>query len=101
MNRLGTWVIAGLVAAGALACQKEDPATKEALKKIDDRLASIEKKIDTMPAGRGGPANPMAAGPRPGSPDPASVYSVPIDADDAIKGPANAPITIVEIAEFA
>jgi hypothetical protein len=101
MSRLGTWVIAGLVATGALACQKEDPATKEALKKIDDRLANIEKKLDQMPAGRGAP-NPMqAGGPRPGAPDPASVYSVPVDPDDAVRGPAGAPITVVEIAEFA
>lgn len=100
MQRLGTWLVTGLVAAGLLACQKEDPATKEALKKIDDRLAGIEKKLDSMPAG--GPRNPMAAGgPRPGSPDPASTYAVPIDATDPMHGPANAPITIVEIAEFA
>src|SRR5262245_11613160 len=100
MSRLGTSVIAGLVAVGALACQKEDPATKEALKKIDDRLASIEKKLDTMPAR--GAANPMQAqGPRPGSPDPAAVYAVPVDPDDAVKGPANAPITIIEVAEHA
>ena len=100
MSRLGTWVIGGLVAAGLIACQKEDPATKEALKKIDDRLANIEKKLDQMPAGRGAP-NPMAQGPRPGSPDPASTYSVPVDATDPVHGPAGAPITLIEVAEFA
>ena len=100
MQRLGTWLVAGLVAAGLTACAKEDPATKEELKKISDRLASIEKKLDSMPAG--GPRNPMAAqGPRPGSPDPASTYAVPVDATDPTHGPASAPVTSVEIAEFA
>ena len=48
MKRIGSWLAAGIVATGLLACQKEDPATQEALKHLSDKVDGIDKKLDLV-----------------------------------------------------
>ena len=102
MKRLGVLFLASVFAAGALGCQKADDAVVKKLDEISvklDKLDAIEKKL----AAGGGPgaARPqMPQGPQPGRPDPATVYSVPIDGNPSV-GPAHAKVTIVEAFEFA
>lgn len=87
--------------AGVAGCQKDDKSMEAALKRIDDRLSSIETKLDKAPVARPGAAaagQPRNA--RPPGPDPASVYAVPIDGAPYI-GAEHAKITIVEAFEFA
>jgi protein-disulfide isomerase len=99
MRRIGTWLAAGLVAASLIACQKEDPATKEKLDKLLTEVTALRKDVSDMKAG-GGMRQPGPQQPRPGQPDATAVYSVPIDGD-AVKGSPKALVTIVEAAEFA
>ena len=98
MKKFNGVLAAGLAAAALLACQREDPATKERLDKIVAKLDGIEKKLDTVGARGGMPMQPQ--GPRPGMPDPTAVYSVPIDGDPAW-GPATAKVTVVEAFDYA
>ena len=99
MFKKGT-LVAALAGAsmflGLAACQKSDPTTQEKLDKLQARLDSISKKLDTMGTGR--PARPQPAE-RAGA-DPATVYSVALG-DAPIKGAATAKVTIIEAAEFA
>jgi protein-disulfide isomerase len=95
MKKVALVVSALLV--GAAGCKKDDSATAEKLERLEAKLDSIGKKLDTAatarPAPRPQPAERRGA-------DPAAVYSVSID-NAAVKGPANAKVTIVEAAEFA
>src|SRR5688572_13872353 len=104
MNRLGTWLVAGVVAASLLGCQKEDPATKDKLAKLLTKTEAMQKKADqsqAAPPGRGAVAGAPGQPPqRPNQPDPMATYSVPIGGDP-IKGNPAALITVVEAAEFA
>jgi protein-disulfide isomerase len=59
----------------------------------DDRLARIERRLDKVTA-----ALDKALGPA--EPDQASVYALPIDAQDPIEGPRTAKVTIVEGYDF-
>lgn len=69
------------------------------LDRIDEKVAEIEDQL-----GAGVPAGPPAPPPspplRPGQPDPAAVYAVPVDGSPYI-GPRYAKITIVKAFEFA
>jgi len=59
----------------------------------DERLARVEHRLDKVIA-----ALDQALGPA--EPDPASMYAVPINAQDPIEGPRDAKVTIVEGYEF-
>jgi protein-disulfide isomerase len=59
----------------------------------DDRIAQLERKLDKVAK-----ALDTALGPT--EPDPAAVYSVPVDEIDPVEGPAGAKVTIVEASEF-
>jgi protein-disulfide isomerase len=85
-----------LAVAVAGGCMQSDPATQEKLDQLSAKLDSLDKRLTNFrPAGGRGAAQ------RPQGPDPASVYSVPIDDADPIKGPSTAKVSIVEAAEFA
>jgi len=59
----------------------------------DERLARVERRLDKVIA-----ALDQALGPA--EPDPASMYAVPVNAQDPIEGPRDAKVTIVEGYEF-
>ncbi|MEO8601569.1 MAG: thioredoxin domain-containing protein [bacterium] len=87
----------GLVAALALClvgCDQNRDALnelREQQKQILAKLTALEKKLDRAPA------RPAAA--RPSGPDPTRTYTLPIG-NSATKGPADAPITIVEFSDY-
>jgi protein-disulfide isomerase len=81
--------------AAALGCQKGDPALTEKLDRLEAKLDTIARKVDTM-GGRGA----QRPAPPPRGADPSAVYAVPVG-DAPVKGPATAKVTIVEAAEFA
>jgi len=87
---------------GISGCERQQDADLgKKLDSIDKRLASIEEQIKQGGVGRAGAARPERARPqRPPGPDPAKVYSVPIDGAPVV-GPANAKVTVVEAFEFA
>jgi protein-disulfide isomerase len=89
---------AALLLLALSACTREDPALKEQLGKIDERLASIE----TMVKAGGGRGGPGAAGQRPSrpTPSPTDVYSIDIAGSPTI-GKPTAKVTVVEGFEFA
>lgn len=99
MRRIGTWLAAGLVAASLLACQKEDPATKEKLDKLLTEVTALRKDVSELKAG-GGMRQPGPPPQRAGQADPLATYALPIDGDP-VKGSNNALVTIVEASEFA
>ena len=93
-----TFVCAALLAAAA--CQVDNKDAKQKLDDILVKLDQMDKKLDKVGGARPAAGAQQPAGPQPGRPDPATVYSVPIDGDP-VKGPVNAKVTIVEAAEFA
>jgi hypothetical protein len=100
MHRLKALLLAVPLAGVLAGCQREDPAVKENLKALVEKVDRIEKKVDQMSAGGGaraaGAAQPQA---RPAV-DPTTVFSVPIDGD-APWGPPTAKVTLVEAYDFA
>lgn len=99
---LGLGVIVGLAST---ACDKDSTAAEpwaatspppavELPKDAEGRLARLEKRVDkvieVLEKALGSP-----------EPDPEGVYSVPIDPNDPIEGPADAKVTVVEGFEFA
>lgn len=87
-----------LLVGATAGCHKGDPTLNEKLDKLEAKLDSVGKKVDTMAAARPAAQRPQPAERR--GADPGTVYSVAID-NAAVKGPANAKVTIVEAAEFA
>jgi protein-disulfide isomerase len=101
--------VAAMLAAATASSACQDAASK---KKIDDLAA----RVDKLEKGGGGAAGGgvdarlakvekflgpyMNQPPPPPEPDPKATYSVPIEGDP-IKGPAAAPVTIVEAFDFA
>lgn len=80
---------------GSVGCDrntKERSAREDQHRQILARLAELEQKIDRL-------ASRPAAARRPLGPDPARTYSLPIEGSP-VKGPADAPITIVEFADY-
>ena len=83
------------VAMGSVACGRHPQESKELedqYRQILSRLTDLEQKIDRIAS------RPTAAA-RPLGPDPERTYSLPIEGSPA-KGPADAPITIVEFADY-
>ncbi|MCG8417318.1 MAG: hypothetical protein MJE77_05170 [Proteobacteria bacterium] len=87
--------MSALVAGGTWGCTKDSSSVTDKLDDIEKRLASIEGKLDKLPAGARPPQRR-----RPQQPDPNKVYSVPI-AGAPFKGPEAAKVTMVEAFEFA
>lgn len=97
MPRLRACVLlipAVLLAALAVGCGGNDDALDEVRRQqreIIARLGEIEKKLERSAA------RPAAA--RASGPDPQRAYELPVG-DSPIKGPENAPITIVEFSDY-
>jgi protein-disulfide isomerase len=94
------WTVTAVLVASAAAstgCKKADEDTAEQLARITSRLDAQDKKLDQILQKIGGRPGAQQ---RPPEPDPAVVYSVPIDGD-VVRGPAQAKVTIVEAADFA
>jgi protein-disulfide isomerase len=101
--------VAAMVAAAAASSACQDAASK---KKIDDLSARVEKLEKGGGAAGGGSVDTRLAKvekflgpymnqpPPPPEPDPKATYSVPIEGDPT-KGPATAPVTLVEAFDFA
>ncbi len=81
-----------LIATVLTACEAApDPRVAALVDRVDDlegRVAAVEKKAP-------------AARPQPKRPDPSVVYYLPVDGQDAIRGPDHAKVTIVEAYEYA
>ena len=94
---LAVLTLAGLAAA-PLGCGRSDNSDKDlseirdTQRKILSRLADLEKKIDRIASRPGSPQRAMG-------PDPARTYNLPVEGSP-VKGPADAPITIVEFADY-
>ena len=86
------------------ACERGD--TSEAVSRLSDmdkRMARMERKLDQIAAGRPGGAARGATGQAQGQrrgPDPAVVYSIPVDGAP-LRGNPKSPVTVVEAFEFA
>ena len=83
-------VTVALLALGLGAC-----VTRGEIEELKSNQEKILAKLETM--GRAAPERPQPQ--RPQGPDPAKVYSMPIEGS-AMKGPADAWITLVEVSEF-
>jgi protein-disulfide isomerase len=94
--RLAVACVALAIAAG---CQHEDVETKERLRDISVTLAALERKVDALDCGAMSAAAPPTSAAAPVRPEPAAVYSVPIDGDPVL-GPPTARVTLVEGGEF-
>ncbi|MFN8641385.1 MAG: thioredoxin domain-containing protein [Candidatus Binatia bacterium] len=84
-----------LVIAASAACQRDstDSAARQAEhRQILSRLTELEQKVDRLAL------RPPTAQQPPG-PDPARTYQLPVEASP-VKGAADAPITIVEFADY-
>lgn len=93
------------------ACASSNRRTDEKLDQVLARIQVLEERVEKLrvvnerlsamlSAALGGEGGGGEAEEEPRRPDPATVFSVPIDGD-AVKGPATAKVTIVEGAEFA
>lgn len=99
MKRMGLTLTTVLAVAslGLLGCQRAgSDELSEKLDQIDERLASIEKKIGNIKPG----AARGQQRARPPGPDPKKVYAAPI-VGAPYKGPEHAKVTIVEAMEYA
>jgi protein-disulfide isomerase len=110
MSKLALW----MCIAAAIGCTKqESPLEKSAA--LGDAMSSMQRPGVVASSGGGGPVEDRLARVErklqrvateldralgPAKPDPSTVYSVPISADDPVEGPADAKVTIVEAFEF-
>lgn len=91
----GALLTLSLVASAG--CQREPETPPSTLhdehRQILSRLADLERKIDRLAA------RPAGAAARAMGPDPSRTYSLPVEGSP-VRGPAEAPITIVEFADY-
>jgi protein-disulfide isomerase len=99
------------LAALALALGCAGSGSNAKLTELDRRVQALEEQNRELAAGREAETSRLAKvekflgpymnqPPPPPEPDPATTYAVPIDGDPS-KGPANAPVTVVEAFDFA
>lgn len=100
MNRFGIGALSGVLMLATVSCTRDSDAVLAELKKTNERLDSIEKKLDVAsrarPQGRRGGGQPQPRRPKPGV-----LYSVPVNDNDAYRGGKHAKVTIVEAFEYA
>ena len=103
LSRLGAAAMVAVVGLGCQGGAGSFAKVQEALSEIKDnqqsilaRLDQLEEKIGTAPQR---PARPDAQAARPGQPDPAKTYKVPLG-EAQTKGPADAKVTIVEWSDY-
>jgi protein-disulfide isomerase len=93
--RIAIALIAVAMTVVASACNTEDMREiRDGQREIRAKLDSLEKKIDAVASRPAAPAAQAA-----GQPDPNKVYNLPVG-ESAIRGPADAPVTLVEFADF-
>jgi len=108
------YVLVAVALCGAAACQKSGARSSEADKTatkpadpaplspagaapagdIEARVARLERRVEKIVT-----LLDQAMGPS--EPDPALTYSVPVNPEDPVEGPADAKVTVVEAYEFA
>jgi len=92
---LAALVLLSAFAASSVGCGRNSDRfdeLKDEHRQILSRLADLERKIDRL-------ASRPATAPRPLGPDPSRIYDLPVEGSP-IMGPADAPITIVEFADY-
>ncbi len=89
VSTIGFGVLVVLAACGPNADEMKE--IREGQRQILAKLADLEKKVEQAPR--------PAAAQAPAPPDPNKVYNLPVGSSPS-KGPANAPVTIVEFADF-
>jgi len=95
MLRIPSVAVLIALASAATACDQSSASKASGPPRdAEARLALLEKKVDKIISVLEGVLPPK-------EPDPAAVYSVPVDPLDPVEGPANAKVTIVEGFEFA
>jgi protein-disulfide isomerase len=82
--------VAGLVLLSYMNWQE----TRQLQKSLDARLAQVDSRLAELSAKAGQAAAPARRGP-----DPDRVYAVKTDGAP-VRGPASAPVTVVEFADF-
>jgi protein-disulfide isomerase len=104
LSGLGAATLVAVATVG-LGCQGGGSFARlqESLSEIRDnqqtilaRLDQLDEKVGTAPQA---PARPDQRKARPGQPDPAKTYKVPLG-DAHTKGPADAKVTIVEWSDY-
>jgi hypothetical protein len=99
MNRISMGILSGVLLAGLIGCQRagEDDAKRHG--EVMEKLGSIEKRLETLEK-RPAAGGPMQPGMR-ARPDPNTVYYVPVDANDLVRGDQHAKVVVAEAFEFA
>ena len=102
MNRFGIGAMSGILVLATVSCTRDSDGIVAELKKTNERLKSIEEKLDAVArlrpqGGGGGDVRPK----QPPRPKPGVLYSVPVNDNDAFRGGKHAKVTIVEAFEYA
>jgi protein-disulfide isomerase len=100
VKTLGIALISALALPFAAACQKDDLAVAKRLDKMDEKLTSIDNRLQELTKKGGLAAANRQRPPRRRGPDPKTTYSIPVDGLP-LKGNKNAKVTIVKAFEFA